>query len=365
MSRKLRKYKEKGIRAEFSEVNKLGVREYETKIFNEHNTLKRNERSANDWLNKQAKIFAAKGTLDKEQMTFSAYAAELAENYLCEAEIKDGEKICGLKGWNKVGKYHLQMLMNTFAKARVQDITEKEITNYRIKRRRQVGVVAVNRELALLRKILHLAYSELIISRIPIFNISLADEKERDRILTPVEEIRLMQILEKEKFKRIKPIIISALETAIRKSELEKLKWSEIDLDSGIIRLLATNTKTATERIIPMSLSVKEELEKLADEKIGGLVFDFTNFRGLFKELLKLSEIESFRFHDFRHHATTNFVRSKVEKLHAMKITGHTTEKTFRRYANLQAEDLKNEFQKFDDYKIAREMPELVSEAAN
>lgn len=175
----------------------------------------------------------------------------------------------------------------------------------------------------------------------------------------------MMQILDGEKFHRIKPIIIAAMETAARKSELEKLNWSEIDLDLGIIVLLATNTKTATERIIPMSVSVKFELAKLADKRSGELVFDFTNFRGIFKDLLKLAKIEDFRFHDFRHHATTNFVRSKIEKLYAMKITGHTTEKTFRRYANLQTEDLKSEFQKFNDYKIRRETPELVTEANN
>lgn len=184
MSKKKRKYGETGFRAEFSEVNNLGIREYETRTFNdEEKTEAKNRKAADTWLDECEAVWNEKGTLDNEQTTFAAYVGELEKTHLCEAEIKNGKKIAGLKGWNRVGKYHLQMLMKIFAKAKVRDIKEREIEAFRIKRRRQVSVAAVNRELALLRKILHLAYRHQIISRKPVFDISLADENERNRIL--------------------------------------------------------------------------------------------------------------------------------------------------------------------------------------
>jgi hypothetical protein len=121
MWKKIRKYKEKGIRAEFSEVNNLGVREYEYETFDEHGTRKRNERSALDWLNKTAKIFESKGTFANGDLTFGGYVEMKKKTHLKEAVIdKNGKRVSGLKGFNKHGIHYLNPLIEKFGKAQIK-----------------------------------------------------------------------------------------------------------------------------------------------------------------------------------------------------------------------------------------------------
>lgn len=56
----------------------------------------------------------------------------------------------------------------------------------------------------------------------------------------------------------------------VRRAELERLDWSEIDLDEGFIEIKAAKAKTAQRRLIPISDNLKEWL--LPHEKHEGLV---------------------------------------------------------------------------------------------
>ncbi len=383
MSKKIRKYKERGIRAEFSAVNNLGVREYEAKTFNEHNTQKRNERSANDWLNKTAKIFQAKGTLQNEDLTFAAYVEMKKKTHLKEAVINNGKRVSGLKGFDAHGIYYLNPLVEKFGKAKIRLITAHEIDVYRNERlddKKDSGktykgttrtIATVNRELSLLRKIFNLALQDRVINFTPKFSISMADENSRERILDYAEQARLIEAFDyrnkqgRQTVLHLKPVIIFLLDTACRFGEMKKLEWRDVNFDTGIITLRASNTKTAKERIIPMSERVKSELNKLYESKINESVFNITEARRGWKTLCKAADITGCRIHDLRHTAITNFVRSGMRTEIAMAISGHTELRTFRRYLNFMKDDFINAFESFQTHYIAQQTPEIVSVANN
>ena len=58
------------------------------------------------------------------------------------------------------------------------------------------------------------------------------------------------------------------------------------------------------------------------------------------KTALKEAGIENFRFHDLRHCAATNLRRAGVDTVTAMKIVGHKSERMYKRYNNVNDEDL-------------------------
>lgn len=378
MSKKRRDYGKYGIRAEFSEVNDLGVREYQTQIFDEFLSRKKNRDAATIWLDEQAEIWKDKGTFQNEDLTFAAYVAEKRKTHLKEAVIRDGKRVAGLKGFARHGIHYLNPLVEKFGKAKIRLITAHQIDVYRNERldgdtyRGTPRTIAtVNRELSLLRKIFNLALQDGVINFAPKFSISMADENSRETILDYAEQARLMDAFDYQNkqgrytVRHLKPVITFLLDTAARFGEMQKLQWLDVNFDTGIITIKASNTKTAKPRIIPMSGRVRDELTQLHETRTNESVFNVKDVKNGWKTICKAAEIEGCRIHDLRHTAITNFVRSGMRTEIAMAISGHTELRTFRRYLNFKKDDFIEAFQKVEAYNIARQTPELASVAVN
>jgi integrase len=50
-----------------------------------------------------------------------------------------------------------------------------------------------------------------------------------------------------------------ALDTGMRRGEMFKLKWSDIDFEAGIINIQAFNTKTMRQRQVAITLRLAQE----------------------------------------------------------------------------------------------------------
>ncbi|MFI5323366.1 MAG: tyrosine-type recombinase/integrase [Thermodesulfobacteriota bacterium] len=75
----------------------------------------------------------------------------------------------------------------------------------------------------------------------------------KERILSLDEEKRLLSACDTY----IRNIIITALYTGLRKSEIISLKWEDVDFNSGIITIDQTNAKSKKARRIPINSSRK------------------------------------------------------------------------------------------------------------
>src|SRR5439155_8639989 len=78
--------------------------------------------------------------------------------------------------------------------------------------------------------------------------ISIADERKRERILTRDEELRLLAACENRYQKHLRPILICALDTGMRRGEIFGLKWSDVDFEERILTIRPFNTKTMKDR---------------------------------------------------------------------------------------------------------------------
>lgn len=253
-------------------------------------------------------IFELENTGEKsisgERMTFRQLAIKYSEGKLFAAEYHDGRKVAGLRSWRDPKRF-LETLTMHFGNKRIREITPDEIVQYKRNRlkqpkadKKQRAIASVNRELEVMRAALKFAEQQGWLIRSP-FNrcsttlISKADETKRERILSFDEERRLLAacgeriITYTRKGKEItailktgrehlKAIIIAALDTAMRRGELFKLQWEDVDLINGLIYVKAMNTKTQTGRIVgitPRLLAELNRLYKLAPDKQTGLVF--------------------------------------------------------------------------------------------
>ena len=77
------------------------------------------------------------------------------------------------------------------------------------------------------------------------------------RYLMPDEVQRLISNCSEH----LKPIVIVAVHTGMRKGEILSLRWDQIDFEKGIITLV--DTKNDQRRYVPMDETVKSTLRRV------------------------------------------------------------------------------------------------------
>ena len=293
--------------------------------------------------------------IETSRMTFADLADFYEAHYMKPAEFIGGRKIAGLKDWKHVRTY-LQVFRGYFGRRILREITYADLRTFRAERlktptqyKRQRSVTSVNRELTTLRRVLNIAEREGFISKNPFrvgdSLISVADEARREHVLRHEEENRLLAACVGRRA-HLRPIIITAVDTAMRRGELLKLRWSDVRLESRIITVTAENSKTGRARAVAMTPRVYEELFQLwqaapLDRDV--LVFGIAdNIKNGFTSVCKASGVDGFRFHDLRHTAITRMVAAGVALMEVMKVSGHSQYATFARYVNPTEAAVKN-----------------------
>ncbi len=182
-------------------------------------------------------------------------------------------------------------------------------------RGRKVSTTTVNRELALLKNMLSKAEEYNLIEANPLWHKNIRyREAPREKVL-PINEL---QNLLDSADSPLKEIITVALNTGMRKGEILKLEWVQVNLEEEFI---TTESKTGKIRNIPMNEKLLKLLAQLSlKRKHQRYVFEnpqtrkpYTDVKTAWYGLLKRLKIEGFRFHDLRHcFATYAFVKRHV-----------------------------------------------------
>jgi integrase len=133
------------------------------------------------------------------------------------------------------------------------------------------------------------------------------------------------------------PIVVFAVETGMRRGEIQSLRWSSIDLGRRIARVESHNSKTLRSRLIPISARCAEVLSELwrnSNRRQDALVFHGIDFKKSFNATREKAGLTDVKFHDLRHTAITRMLEAGISAPLVMKISGHTQQKTFLRYVN-------------------------------
>lgn len=140
---------------------------------------------------------------------------------------------------------------------------------------------------------------------------------------------------------KLKPVILFALETAMRREEIATLTKPQIDF--GKRTAFLPQTKNGEARIVPLSSRAIDILRRLPDRIDKGPVFGLHKNRitTYFARTRDKSGIQDLKFHDLRHEATTRlFERRDFDMMEIASTTGHKTLSMLKRYTHLRAEDL-------------------------
>lgn len=244
------------------------------------------------------------------------------------------------------------MLRVYFGRHKLRVITHGDLKKFksdRLKTKTVRGthrsITTVNRELEVMRRMLNIASRNGWIRQNPLDAgdtlIAPGDERKRERILTREEEVRLIAACT-DKRDHLRPIVICALDTGMRRGEILKLVPSDIDFENRIITVRAFNTKTMRERVVAMTERLARELERLCKAFPEGVDFPLfgvvSDFRKSFNSACKLAGFSDVRFHDLRHTHATRLVAAHLPLSEVGRALGHTQANTTFRYVNANIE---------------------------
>ncbi|ELB2078546.1 site-specific integrase [Vibrio parahaemolyticus] len=140
------------------------------------------------------------------------------------------------------------------------------------------------------------------------------------------------------------PLVITAMNTGMRKGELLTLKWEHVSFPNRYLTIRSENAKSKKTRTIPLNDTVLKLFENWrAQNPDADYVFVANNqpvefFQYPWQSLLKEAGIENFRFHDLRHHFASKLVMAGVDLNIVRELLGHADLKMTLRYAHLAPE---------------------------
>ena len=180
------------------------------------------------------------------------------------------------------------------------EITPLLIERYKKKRIDEVSPATLNRELACFKHMFTKAIEWEKVDYNPVKRVKLLrEDNARLRYLTCDEVQRLYENCADH----LKPIVLAALYTGMRRGEILKLKWEDVDLEQKII--FVKNTKNNEVREIPLNNLLTNTLKNIKFKSL--YVFcnedgkPYGSVRKSFETALKKVGIVDFCFHDIRH----------------------------------------------------------------
>ena len=245
------------------------------------------------------------------------------------------------KGWrSELSK--LKILEKHLGDYSISGINSQLIAHYRDLRLEVVTGETAIKELNLISRILRTAASDWDIT-LPAGNPvqfikKPSRSKSRSRRLNSNEEEKLIAEA-KEYGQSIPPLIVLAIETAMRRGELSNLKWNDIDYKNRVITLY--ETKNGESREVPLSMRAYNLLNKMP-RNINGRLFDIRadSITQAFARVCERVNIQDLRFHDLRHETTSGLFEKGFNMMEVASITGHKELSMLKRYTHLRAKDL-------------------------
>lgn len=234
------------------------------------------------------------------------------------------------------------LLKKHFGGHYLYEMTSLDVEKFKSRRAKEVSPATVNRALAVLKS---------------MFNRAIVWGKARDNPCRAVKLFRennqRLRFLEREEINKLldnctehlKPIVIVALHTGMRKGEILGLKWHDIDIKRNIIHLL--DTKNGEKREVPMNEVVQKAVIGVLKHPDTQYIFcnkdgePFGDIKKSWLTAVKKSGIVDFHFHDLRHTFASQLVMSGVDLNTVRELLGHKSLEMTLRYSHLSPDHKK------------------------
>lgn len=273
----------------------------------------------------------------------------------------------------------MNQLDKSFDKLFIDDITLYMVEVEYVRRRRREGKrnhagqrigdlqnSTINREFTTLHRMLVKCDQWGLIENNPIRGLSkLSEPPNRERYLTDTELSVLLLECKEGRNEHLWLIVMTALNTGMRKGDILTLRWCEINFEDNEIR--RQMQKTSRVNGIPMTRDFRQAMLCYAVGQLhrGHDVYIFPSPNKYtqplhpdsnigFRAACARAGLTNFHFHDLRHTFATHFLRQQAKEVGndmalamLQQILGHSNIKTTMRYAHILEEDKRTAMESF------------------
>jgi integrase len=257
-------------------------------------------------------------------------------------------------------------LKSEFGNRKAAQITPLMVDNFRIKMKKVVSErtgkpfsgSSINKMVSLARRIYYLAMDAGMVKSNPFARRGTFKEEPKGHYIPDQEFWKIYKYLPDY----LKPVILVAYLTGMRRGEILELKWDRVNLSEGYVDLTPDDTKTDEPRRIYFgSINELKDVFINADlKKKAGQELVFTKDDGspvpkwyiqrLFKKACSEAKVYPYRLHDLRHTFNTNMTKAGVDQVVVMKLTGHKTNAMFLRYSHIDKEQSESAMEKLNGF---------------
>lgn len=271
---------------------------------------------------------------------------DLIDRYLEKIEKSKRIKDVGpmLSWWKSEIGY---VVLADLTKATITEKLEKLAARKRVLKdgtERPLSPARVNRHAAALSHAFTVAVNEWEwLENHPMGKIKpMREPRGRVRYLDESERQRLLAACQTSTCPILYTVVVLALSTGARFSEILGLRWSDIDFDRQAATL--HETKNGERRVLPLAGRAFNLLkEHSKNQRMGfDLVFPAPKnpkepykIRAAWNKAVADAGIEDFRFHDLRHSAASYLAMNGASLAEIAEVLGHKTLQMVKRYAHL------------------------------
>lgn len=245
-------------------------------------------------------------------------------------------------------------------------IDQKQVADY--------ASASINRWLEALRRAYTLGLKELppLVYVAPEIEDLMLDENDnvREGFLEHERYVRLRDELPDHQ----KLILVIGYHLGMRRGEILKLRWDQVDWDANLIRLEKKQTKGKKARNAPLYGELRAWFDLAHSTRDPNCPFivswkghGITEVKTAWKKARERAGVPELLIHDLRRTAVRNMIRAGISEKRAMEISGHKTNSMFKRYDITDERDIQADGERLARYleekaKLAEERRKLEAE---
>lgn len=209
-------------------------------------------------------------------------------------------------------------------------------------KREPLAAATKNRFLATISKILNDAKKRGWIDSVPYIRKH-RENNQRETFLTREQAQDFLSAIADG---WMKDVCQFALATGMRAGEILSLEWAQVNLDRGLVSVLASKAKSGQGRPVPLNddalevIARRKNLHKQFVFARAGVRTHEVDRRVIAKAAQAAGIAPGFRFHDLRHTWASWHAQSGTPMLTLQRMGGWKTLSMLNRYAHLSADDL-------------------------
>ena len=240
-------------------------------------------------------------------------------------------------------------IRDTFGRLRLNEVTRKQVQLFHNRLVAEgLQPASADHYLKLMRQAWNLAVEWEILESSPLTRLQLFNPDNRiEHFLSPADLEKLVDVLRTAPPRMVCNVALFLLSTGARLNEALRARWDQIDKETRVWRIPASNSKSKRIRSVPLNDTALEVLSQLDTEgKYDNLFINtrtkkpLVNVHKVWGRLRAQAGMEWLRIHDLRHSYASFLVNSGRTLYEVQQILGHSDSKVTERYAHLSSKTL-------------------------